>query len=126
MYDTYRLWYLPPLLRQQSLFDLLCPLGSYENYREVLELLKVIDGVIWEQVSGDQHKHGAARSVEYSSGRMGAGGDIVWYDSYTKSPLSAEAAHALRSNPRELPEHQAIGYIFEPHTVPDDFIAADE
>lgn len=53
-------------------------------------------------------------------------GDFEWYDPSTKSPLSAETAHALWSNPREMSEHQLMGYILEPNAGPREFITAEE
>lgn len=115
------------MLRQKiRSLDLSYPPGSSTNNREVLELLKVIDGVTWGHVSADQGKRSAARSIEYSPGRKGPGDDFVWYDQGTKSPLGDESAHALRSNQREMLEHQPIRYIFEPHSVLDEFWTGDE
>ena len=115
VYDTCRLWYLPPTLcSYMRILDLSLPLGSTANYRELLELINVLEHVQWELVPEDQRKRGAPRRSEFSPGRRGPGGDFIWYDPWTKTHLSCEAARALRDNPRVMPAGTPYGYVFEP------------
>lgn len=51
LYDTYRIWYIPPLAREyMRSADLSFVLGSVFNHSELLDLIYDIDYIYWSEV----------------------------------------------------------------------------
>lgn len=75
-------------------------LGSDINYRDLIDLVEVVEGVDWFEVPMSQACHGTHR-VDASSVHTCNSGLFVWYDPYTNAFIHArtERDHSRTSHP---------------------------
>lgn len=86
-------------------------LGSDINYRELIDLVDVVDGVDWSEVPLSQALRGTRR-VDSLPSRTGNGGDLVWYDSYTSSFIDARTAGDLSHTSPPYEDDLPAGFVF--------------
>lgn len=92
LYDWCRLWYIQTLVRSDMRdLNLSFILRSDINYRELLDLVNVVDGFDWSKVPISKTLRGTIR-VDSSLCRTGDSGDFVWYDPYTSELFDARTA----------------------------------
>ena len=113
VYDTYRLWFVPPKMRTMiRQLDLSKVLGSRFNYAELLGLLDVIDHVDWSRVTEENRRRGNRRR-DYSPGRSGRGGDYIIYDPRIRAEITEAKSEQLMEDHRDMPPGYPTGYVFE-------------
>lgn len=108
VYDTWRLWYIPPKLREYILdLDLTVPLGDAATAEELQGLVRVIAAIDWDNVSRENSTRPlrpSGRRPNVSPGRNNPNhGDWVWYDPWAGSFCSQETAKASRHQARVSP-----------------------
>ncbi len=112
VYDTFRLWYLPPLMIAgiRSL-DLVTVLGNATNAAEMRRLLAVIEATDFSTKPdhwNERSKRLGTHAVEHSPGRAGNGADFIYYDPWHRRVISEMEAfrksHATLVKPTDYPE----------------------
>lgn len=82
LYNTYRIWYIPPLVRG-NMRDLTLKFVFESDiyYRELLDLIEVVNGLDWSKFPISQARRGT-RCFDASPGRTGSIRNFVWYYPY--------------------------------------------
>ena len=116
-YDHFRVWFLPPSLRQMMRdLDLAFVLGSTSNYRDLMHFLTVIDETDWSRVPLEWSQRGTrSLAQDASPGRhCASAGDYIFYDPWQRCRLEGrvEAARARMEAPSR-PFDQPTGYFFD-------------
>jgi hypothetical protein len=112
VYSEYKLWYLPPdvIAGARKLgMAMSVALGSEANVAELMELLEVIESTRFEDVpvSWSARTH---RAVDYHPGRLGDGGDFVFYDPWERRKIDPATAESRVAATRVLPMNVAVGW----------------
>jgi len=93
--------------------DLPRVLGTQADADELLQLLELIESTDWEFVPESNRSKAAQRRRDFSKGRVGAGGDWVWYNPNTRSVIPEQEARALSRADRVVPQGHPTGYEFD-------------
>lgn len=94
LYDTLRIWYVPPRVREITReVDLSLILGSEVNHGEFLYQLDVVDSTDWSEVPLSQARRDT-RSDNHSPDRTNISGDFIWYDPYTRAVIKSVTARS--------------------------------
>ena len=112
-YDRFRVWWLPPLVREGlKNLDLTVAYGSRFNAEEVQTLVEVIEDTDWENVPLAQSA-GMSSMGNHSPGRdHPTAGDFIYYDPWRRVTVSPEEAGLLAAveNHRVRPEGHRVGF----------------
>ncbi|CAN8075293.1 unnamed protein product [Agarophyton chilense] len=120
-YHTYRVWYMSPTARRYARqLNLSLVLGFRAKYDEFLLLVDLIDSTDWHGIPLEQSARGTrVRHQDHLPGRTANAGDFVLYNPWTGQIITFDQARELLANPRESPQNQRTGYVFE--STPSDF-----
>lgn len=90
--DSFRLWFIPPAVRKYVReLDLPFVIGSEVDYTELLEIVDVVDGINWMDMTVGQDRRGS-RVQDASLCSVSTGGDFVLYDPYLKCIVDGDTA----------------------------------
>lgn len=112
LYDTYRIWYVPTLVRNNiRSVDFSFLFGSMVNNFVIIDHIDVIDDIYWSEVTLCQARRGTLRNDESLSPTQNVG-DFAWYDPYSSfiigSVYDCEIFHTVRSYAEKFP----TGFVF--------------
>ena len=115
VYDTFRLFWLPPaVVAGIRSVDLSRVLGAPENYEECLELLKVVTSTVWPQVNESNRR----RTVPANSRdlcptlRTDTGGDFIWYNPWDEVQVTRDEVVDFMKNRPKIPTGHPTGYQY--------------
>ena len=113
-YYNYRVWAISPTLigfiRQ---LDLTRVLGTQADAHELHQLLELIESTDWEFDLEANRSKASERRRDFSKGRVGAGGDCIWYNPNTRSVIPEQEARACSRAERVVPQGHPTGYAFD-------------
>lgn len=91
-------------------FNLLFILGFDINYRELLDLINVVDFIYWCEVLILQSRLDICR-FNASACLTGTSGDFVWYDPYTSAYFDSHTARDLSHTYNPYDDNFPTGYV---------------
>ena len=112
-YDRFRLWWIPPRVREGLLtLNLDRVYGSRYNSEEVRSLVRVIGETNWDEVPKAQSARMTNPGNLSPSREHATAGDYIYYDPWKRETISPEEAGLLAApdNHRVRPPGHRVGY----------------
>ena len=124
VYDNFRLWAVSPhTISFSRELDLVPILGNRENVDEYLHLLRVVERTDFAQLPPTWRARGEKKE-DSSPGRVGPGGDWLYYDPFARRAISEADAKRFAARERPpIPEGHPMGFDFD--TAPDGWVSHD-